>query len=72
MVAADTYELCVVALAPDATWTLVKTEVAAADAAAGVTLTTTGGDGLLRTMIKSPLSREVTWTLHFAPGKAQD
>ena len=69
VVAGDVYELRVVARAPDAGWTLAQAEVATADAAAGASITTTVANGLVRAVIKSPVSREVAWTLRFAPGK---
>jgi hypothetical protein len=69
VVADDDYELRVVARAPSASWSLVKAQVSPGDAAAGVTITAAGTNGLVRALIKSPLSREVEWTLRFAPGK---
>jgi hypothetical protein len=72
LVAEDVYELRVVARAPTAGWSLVKAEVSAGDTAAGVTITATGANGLVRAVIKSPVSRDVKWTLHFAPGKVAD
>jgi hypothetical protein len=72
VVADDVYELRVVARAPTAGWTLVKAEVSAGDAAAGVTITATGVNGLVRAVIKSPVSRDVEWTLGFASGKVTD
>jgi len=68
VVADDVYELRVVARSLTADWSLVKAEISAADAAAGATITATGADGLVRAVIKSPVSRDVEWTLHFAPG----
>jgi len=65
VVADDIYELRIVAGAPDATWSLVKAEVSARDAAAGVTITSSGTNGLVRAVIKSPVSRDVAWTLRF-------
>jgi hypothetical protein len=35
----------------------------------GVTITASGTKGLVHALIKSPISREVEWTLRFAPGK---
>ena len=72
VVAGDSYELRVVTRAPDHNWTLVKAVVAAADAAAGVTITTTVSNGLLRAVIKSPLSRNVAWSLGFSPDRPQE
>jgi len=34
-----------------------------------VTITAAGTNGLVRALIKSPVSREVEWSLRFAPGK---
>jgi hypothetical protein len=69
VVADDDYELRVVARAPSASWSLVKAQVSSGDAAAGVTITAAGTNGLVRALIKSPVSREVEWSLRFAPGK---
>ena len=68
VVAGDAYELRVVAQAPATAWALVKAEVSAADAAAGVTLSCSASNGLVRVTIHSPVSREVAWTLCFAAG----
>jgi hypothetical protein len=69
VVADDDYELRVVARAPNAGWSLIKAQVSPGDAAAGVTITAAGTNGLVRAVIKSPISREVEWSLRFAPGK---
>jgi hypothetical protein len=69
VVADDAYELRVVAQTPAPGWSLVRAEVAADAAAAGVTITGSVSNGLVRVVIKSPLSREVAWTLRFAPGR---
>jgi len=74
VVAGDDYELRVVAQAPGTTWNLVKAEIAAADTTAGVSITSAGDKGRFKVMIKSPVSRDVTWHLGFtttttAPGK---
>jgi hypothetical protein len=69
VVADDAYELRVVARAPAAVWSLVRAAVSAADAAVGVSITGNVSNGLVRAVIKSPLSREVAWTLRFAPGQ---
>jgi hypothetical protein len=70
VVAEDVYELRVVARTPDAVWSLAKAEVSADDAAAGVTITASGANGLVRAVIKSPVSRDVAWNLRFMPGTA--
>jgi hypothetical protein len=70
VVADDDYELRVVARAPKAGWSLVKARVSAGDAVAGVTISASGADGLVRVVIKSPVSREVAWTLAFATASA--
>jgi hypothetical protein len=69
LVADDHYELRVVARGPDADPSSVRCEVSAADVAAGVTITGTVTDGLLRAVIKSPVSRSVAWSLRFGPGR---
>jgi hypothetical protein len=69
VVADDAYELRVVARAGDADWSLVKAEVSESDAAAGVTINASGTNGLVRSVIKSPVSREVAWSLSFTTGK---
>ena len=69
VMADDDYELRVVACAPNAGWSLIKAQVSPGDAAAGVTITASGTNGLVRALIKSPVSREVEWSLRFAPGK---
>lgn len=69
VVADDVYELRVVAGAPASAWSLVRADVANDDAAAGVTITSTETDNLVRVVIRSPASREVKWTLHFEPGR---
>ena len=68
VVADDVYELRVVARAPKADWSLLKAEVSPGDVAAGVTITATSANGLVRAVIRSPASRDVKWTLHFEPG----
>ncbi|MGA2502152.1 MAG: hypothetical protein ABSH20_30785, partial [Tepidisphaeraceae bacterium] len=55
---------------PDAGWSLVKAEVSAGDAAAGVTIAASSSNGLVRAVIKSPVGRDVAWILHFAPDKS--
>jgi len=74
VVAGDDLELRVAAQAPGTTWNLAKTEVAAADATAGVSSATTGDKGQFRITIKSPVSRDVRWCLGFTstttPGNA--
>lgn len=72
VVAQDVYELRVVAHAPDTGWSLDKTEISAADTAAGVTITVSGSNGLYRATIESPVSRDVDWTLHFKSSKVVD
>ncbi len=72
VVSDDVYELRVVARAPAAAWSLIKAEVSAADAAAGVTISNSGAKGLVRAVIKSPVSRDVSWTLRFTPDKVTD
>jgi hypothetical protein len=69
VVADDEYELRIVARAPNAGWSLIKAQVSPGDAAVGVTITASGTKGLVHALIKSPISREVEWTLRFAPGK---
>ena len=69
VVADDVYELRIVAPAADAGWSLVEAGVSAGDAAAGVTITASIADGLVRAVIKSPVSRDVAWTVQFNPGK---
>ncbi len=69
VVADDVYQLRIVARAAVADWSLVKAEVSAADAAAGVTITASGANGLVRAVIKSPVSRDVAWTLSFGRDK---
>lgn len=71
VVAGDTYELRVVANAPAAGWTLLGSELSSADGAAGATIAASGVNGLIRAVITSPVSRDVTWTLRFARGGAQ-
>jgi len=68
VVADDVYELRVVAYAPLTGWSLVKTEVSASDSAAGVSITASATNGLVRAVIKSPVSRDVAWSLHFSNG----
>jgi hypothetical protein len=68
VVADDVYELRVVARAPTAAWSLIKAEVSVADTAAGVSITSTDSNDLVRAVIKSPVSRDVEWTLHFKFG----
>jgi hypothetical protein len=72
VVAHDVYELRVIARAPKADWSLVKAEVSAGDAAAGVRIAATVTNGLVRAVIKSPVSREVEWTLCFAARKIEE
>jgi hypothetical protein len=69
VVANDDYEMRIVARAPKAGWSLTKAHVSAENAAAGVTISTSEADGLLRVRIKSPTSTEVQWKLTFAPEK---
>ncbi len=69
VVSDDVYELRIVASAPAPGWSLIKDEVSAEDAAAGVTIAVSQTNGLVRAVAKSPLSRDVKWTLHFAPGR---
>ena len=71
VVAGDAYELRVVAIAPAAGWTLIGSALSPADVAAGGTIAATGTNGLIRAVITSPVSRDVTWTLRFARGGAQ-
>ncbi len=66
MVADDVYELRVVVREEETRWSLVKAEVSPADAAAGVTITAARSNNLVRAVIKSPVSREVRWSLRFA------
>ena len=63
LVADDAYELRIVA--PIKGWSLVKAEVSAKDSAAGVTVSVSETNGLVRAAIKSPSSRDVDWTLRF-------
>ncbi len=72
VVADDIYELRILARAPDAEWSLVKADVSARDAAAGVTITASGTNSLVRAVIKSPVSRDVEWTLSFGRDKVTD
>ncbi len=69
VVAGDAYELRVVACSPSPGWTLTGAAVADGDTAVGVTISTSAANGLVRVLIAAPISREVTWTLHFAPAK---
>ena len=48
------------------------TFVAPEDVAAGVTITTAATDALVRVAIKSPVSRDVAWSLGFTSDKAGD
>jgi hypothetical protein len=66
MVANDTYELRIVARAPQSDWSLVNAEVSDADRDAGVVITASATDGLVRAFIQSATSRNVSWTLRFA------
>ena len=54
---------------PMPNWSVVKAEVSAEDKAAGVTIKAGGTNGLVRAVIRSPVSRDVAWTLRFMPGK---
>jgi hypothetical protein len=69
VVAGDVYELRVVARAPGGAWSLARAEVSAGDTAVGVTITASETKGLVRAIIRSPVSRDVEWTLRFAPGQ---
>jgi alpha-L-fucosidase len=69
VVADDVYELRVVAPAPAASWSLVEAGVSASDAAVGVTITASSVNGLMRAVIKSPVSRDVAWNLRFMQRK---
>jgi hypothetical protein len=66
VVADDAYELRVVASAPAPGWLLDKARVSSDDEAAGVTIAASDTNGLVRIAIRSALSRDVKWTLHFA------
>ncbi|MGD8239234.1 MAG: alpha-galactosidase [Armatimonadota bacterium] len=70
LVAGDPYELRVVARSPDAAWSAQSARVSPADRAAGVEITLTEANSLVRATINAPTSREVSWTLRFrqAPG----
>jgi hypothetical protein len=72
VVADDVYELRVIAREPDAASSLVKAKVSAEDAAEGVSITASGTNGLVRAVIKSPVSRDVAWTLSFGRDKVAD
>lgn len=69
VVADDHYELRVVAFGPKAGSGLQvsSVQVSADDAAAGVTISESSANGLVRALIKSPVSRDVKWTVSFAP-----
>ncbi len=69
VVADDVYELRVIARAPEAAWSLSKAQVSASDAAAGVTITASASNGLVRAVIRTPVSRDVEWTLSFKRDK---
>jgi hypothetical protein len=69
VVAGDDYEMRVVASAPRRGWSVVKAGVSADDEKAGVIITFSEADGLVRAVIKSPSSRDVNWTLSFLPPK---
>ena len=70
LVAADPYELRVVAQAPDATWSVAGVDVAREDRAAGVTASFTAEGGLIRVRLLSPSSRAVAWNVRFTRSAA--
>jgi hypothetical protein len=70
VVAGDVYELRVVACAPAPGWALTGAHVSASDAAAGVAITAAEANGLIRAVITSPVSRDVSWALKFKPAKS--
>ncbi len=66
VVGGDPYELRVAAQRPAGVWRSLRAEVAAADAAAGVSITLKPQDGWkVRAEISAPASREVRWRLAF-------
>jgi hypothetical protein len=69
VVAGDDYEMRIVASAPAPDWSVTKAGVSADDEKAGVTIAFSEADGLVRSVIKSPSSRDVNWTLSFFPSK---
>ena len=66
VVANDPYELRIVGLADGGvSWKPVGVTISAEDTAAGVTVDMQGDGGLLRVMIKSPVTRAVKWSVKF-------
>jgi NPCBM/NEW2 domain/Melibiase len=65
LVAADPYELRLVAQAPNATWSVAGVNVAPEDRTAGVTESFTAQGGLVRVRLLSPTSRTVAWNVRF-------
>jgi hypothetical protein len=68
IVANDPYELRIAAFGTPGNWQVTRTEVAPQDAAAGVTIRPAGQeDWRVRVRMESRTSREVRWTVRFAP-----
>ncbi len=65
VVGGDSYELRTVALAKDKGWLVKAVEVSDDDKSAGVKIRFKERNGLVRATIESPVSRDVSWSLHF-------
>ena len=71
VVADDRYELRIVVPAGEKSWRATAVSVGADDQTAGVTTTFHQDGPRLRATLTSPVSREVKWQVHFAPGRAE-
>lgn len=67
VVGGDAYELRVLLVGDKAAWSVTDAVVAAADKAAGVTVSRTDGQGLATVTLKSTASREVAWSVKVKP-----
>ena len=70
-VAADPYELRIVAPPTPQSWKTIRAELTAGDRAAAPRSEYTQSGPCVRATITSPTSRLVGWTLHFAAGPAE-
>jgi hypothetical protein len=67
LVGNDPYELRLALPAKGQGWSVKAVAISARDRAAGVKTTVKETDGLVRVTLESPASREVSWSIRFAP-----